>query len=520
MVSTAEIRRLRDQVGELFESHEASSRAAIDSARYASDPVGFIQDVLGERLTPKQIEVAEAVLANRNVVVRGCHGSGKDHLAARLALWWVYARRGLAILTGPTERQVKEILMRREVRRAFRGTRLPGDLFELALRIEDDEQAGILAFTASDADRFTGHHAPAVMIVITEGQGVNAEIYEAAERVLTGEQSRLLVVGNAIRPIGRFFEIHRSPIWKKIRISAFECPNVIAGEELIPGAVTLQWVDERRAEHGEGSSFWQSAVLAEFPDDADESLVQRSWLEASAERWKAGTYAAGIRVFSVDPARFGTDKTALAIRRGRRLEEIILWSKKSTMDTTGKLISHLSERGIAPPEKDGDGYGRSVHGSSSLSRIPSHLRAEHDIQMRRGVTSRIVIDGNNLGGGVVDRLEELGWRPEEFNGGAGPEGGEAHRFLNARAEAFWILRKLLEDGEVDLPPDPLLWEELQATRWQPTSAGKVQILPKEDLKAQIGRSPDRADAVAMAFWVDVRPGPLDPSIFGPIKVKR
>ncbi len=42
--------------------------------------------------------------------------------------------------------------------------------------------------------------------------------------------------------------------------------------------------------------------------------------------------------------------------------------------------------------------------------------------------------------------------------------------------------------------------ELGATKWQPTSGGRVQIEGKDDLKARLGRSPDRADAVAMAFY--------------------
>jgi hypothetical protein len=31
------------------------------------------------------------------------------------------------------------------------------------------------------------------------------------------------------------------------------------------------------------------------------------------------------------------------------------------------------------------------------------------------------------------------------------------------------------------------------------STGKVQIEPKDELRARIGRSPDRVDALAMAF---------------------
>lgn len=49
-------------------------------------------------------------------------------------------------------------------------------------------------------------------------------------------------------------------------------------------------------------------------------------------------------------------------------------------------------------------------------------------------------------------------------------------------------------------PDRKLFDDLVAIRWKPTAQGKVQIEAKEDLKSRLGRSPDRADAVSMAFY--------------------
>jgi len=44
---------------------------------------------------------------------------------------------------------------------------------------------------------------------------------------------------------------------------------------------------------------------------------------------------------------------------------------------------------------------------------------------------------------------------------------------------------------------------LTATRWQVNSAGKVVIEAKDALRERLGRSPDRADAVAMAFALEL-----------------
>ncbi len=44
-----------------------------------------------------------------------------------------------------------------------------------------------------------------------------------------------------------------------------------------------------------------------------------------------------------------------------------------------------------------------------------------------------------------------------------------------------------------------VFDELLALKWSPTADGKVRMEAKADLKSRLGRSPDRADAVVMAF---------------------
>ncbi len=101
-----------------------------------------------------------------------------------------------------------------------------------------------------------------------------------------------------------------------------------------------------------------------------------------------------------------------------------------------------------------------------------------------------------VGGGIVDRLREQNYRVTSYNGGRSPR---RPAFANLRAESHWHLRTLLEDGLIALPRDEALFDELAAIRWRATSNGKIQMEAKEDLKNRLGRSPDRADAVVLAF---------------------
>ncbi len=84
-------------------------------------PVKFVRDVLKEEPYEKQIEILEAVQRRRRVSVVGCNGSGKDWTAARVVLWWVNAYSpAKAIVTGPTTRQVSDIVWR-EMQSAHAG---------------------------------------------------------------------------------------------------------------------------------------------------------------------------------------------------------------------------------------------------------------------------------------------------------------------------------------------------------------------------------------------------------------
>jgi hypothetical protein len=77
--------------------------------------MGFIREVLGDAGEPyaKQREIIDAVLHSRRVSVVGCNGSGKDWTVARIILWWIGTQpQAKVIVTGPTQRQVQEVVWR------------------------------------------------------------------------------------------------------------------------------------------------------------------------------------------------------------------------------------------------------------------------------------------------------------------------------------------------------------------------------------------------------------------------
>lgn len=470
-MTLAVVRQLREQVGELVAKHDQLASAA-DYTRYADDPVGFMRDVLRCEPWAKQEEMAEAVRDHSRVVVVTANGLGKDWLTARVALWWVYARRGMVILTGPTERQTKNVLMR-EVRKGFaKAPELPGELFALELRVTDD--CGILAFTSDNADKLTGFHHPRLLVCMTEGQGCEPEAYEAAQACCTGEENRLFVYGNPTRPSGPFARAAESDSWHCMTIAATAHPNVITGREEIPGAVSRAWIDSMREEYGESSSFYKSRVLAQFPTESVEGLLKREWVRAAFDRHdsealvpQSWDYPLWI---AVDVARYGPDSTVLAFCRGPVVEKLVTWRGASITDTADRVLAHVEENTREPTPK-----------------FP-----------KLGHRPRLVVDEPGLGGGLIDVLRKKGMNVTAFNGAN--RATDPRRFLNSRAESHWRIRELLENNLVAIPRDAMMEEEALSVEWQlAQSGGTVQILSKDTIRATLGRSPDRLDAVVIGL---------------------
>jgi hypothetical protein len=371
------------------------------------------------------------------------------------------------------------------------------------LKIEGDELCGVRVFTSTEVSRLTGFHAPRVLCLMTEAQALEDFCWEAMLATATGADSKVLALGNPLFNSGKFFAVARSPQWQSLAIPASEHPNIVAGREVIPGSVTREWVERMAAEYGRESQIYRSRVLAEFPDDSLESLVKREWLEAAAARWEAldpSRVQSKDHMAALDVARFGPDRSALALRVGPLLRAVMTWTARDTMETCGLVLEQLSQHGVPLHRGEEDGGLWAIPGLAGLWPLP---------QPR---TRTLIVDEIGLGAGVLDRLKEQGFEVSGFNGSRTPRAAaDEHRFANERAACYWHLRELLEAGQITLPRDKELFDELSATQWKVSSSGKVQIEDKGELSARLGRSPDKADAVAMCYADFGRSRALDPS---------
>ena len=447
------------------------------------EPVGFARDVLGVTLWSKQEEVLRAVMEERRVAVKSGNGLGKDFTAAVALLWYLHAHDpGIVLSTAPTFRQVRHVLWR-QIRTLHRRAvqELGGRMLDTRWELADDRYA--LGLSADEAERFQGFHSENMLVVVDEAEGIEDEIYEAIDSVMTSDNVKLLLIGNPTRPSGPFYRAFHDErgIYTPITISALDSPNVVEREVKIAGLTTAGWVEERRAIWGEESDSYRSRVLGEFPkfgedvllamEDIDEAVYEgedeftginrmngmdKMFLEGVERR------SSGPVVIGMDVARYGRNRTVIVVRRGDVVVAVRALSGIDTMAGVGQVIAALRE------------YGQAL----------------------------VNVDEVGVGAGVVDRLREQGYTVRGMVGSGKPE--RDLTCANRRAEGYRMLRRRFSERRIRIPRDVELIKELAELRYEYNSQGRMQIESKRKMRRRGIASPDKADALMLAFLDDER----------------
>ena len=433
-------------------------------AEYMS-PLDFASDVLCAKLWDKQREVLAALPDHRRVAVKSGNGLGKGYSAAVAVLWFLSCHEpGIVLSTAPTFRQVRHILWR-QIRRLYRPARerLGGKMLDTRWEIAEDRYA--MGLSAESADEFQGFHSPNMFIVVDEAEGVSDDIYEAIDAVMTSAEPRLLLIGNPTTTSGAFRRAfyEERHLYHTITISALDSPNVKAGKIVTRGLTTSQWVQERKDTWGEENPIYRARVLGEFPDQAEDTLIKLSDVEAATQRDLPSDRPNGPDldndgvVFAVDVARFGSDRSVILRRRGNLVEGIQTFREMDTMQLVGWVNAAIRESN------------------------PDY----------------VCVDEIGVGAGVVDRLREVGHNIRGIN--VARVAQQDDLFANLRAEGYWRLRDLFSTGQINIPLDNQLMGELAAMRYSYDSRGRIQIESKDSMRQRGLPSPDKADALMLAF---------------------
>lgn len=178
----------------------------------------------------------------------------------------------------------------------------------------------------------------------------------------------------------------------------------------------------------------------------------------------------GPHYITCDVARFGSDSTVIGVWDGYRVK-LHQYKGKSVVEVADIIKSFQIE-----------------------NKVPS---------------SQIVVDEDGVGGGVVDILRCKGFvnnsSPLE-----NPITRQKENFDNLKSQCYYKLAEMINDSKLYINASGTMKEKIieeleQVKQKSVDNDGKKGIIPKDKVKALIGRSPDFSDALAMRMIFEYTP---------------
>jgi len=289
--------------------------------------------------------------------------------------------------------------------------------------------------------------------IVDEGSGIAGAIYDVIEATMTDPDSFVFVFGNPLRKSGRFYEIFTRFAHRWLPFTIDSRTSRVANQNTIRQSIE---------DYGLDSDYVRMNVLGEFPKQDAQTLIPLPLIEAAYTREVAGNERYKP-VWGLDVARFGDDRTALCIRRHRKVEKMESWRELDTMQTAGRV------------------------------------KAMWDDAATDDRPSVIVVDVIGIGAGVVDRLRELDLPVRALNVSEQP--AVKSKFHRLRDEMWWKGREWFEGMNVSCT-DRAVGGELADVLYGFTSAGQIKVEPKQDIKERLGRSPDVGEAFLLSLMED------------------
>lgn len=238
------------------------------------------------------------------------------------------------------------------------------------------------------------------------------------------------------------------------------------------------WIDRPSAEafiEGYPEAAKDQEIWGKYLDGGDEAfkVIPRAWLMQAVERWKTREKPEGKPdALGVDVARGGKDKTVLSPR----------WN------------TYFGEQQVTPGKLTPDG--------ASVAAL---------VVPQVGPSTAVNIDIVGVGTSPYDHIKGIHDNTFPINGSAGTESTDSTGLLkmrNLRAELYWSLREALDPSKgshLAIPDDLELIEDLCAPMWKLTTGG-ILIQAKDDIIADLGRSPDKGDSLVYAHHVPEQRG--------------
>lgn len=326
--------------------------------------------------------------------------------------------------------------------------------------------------TANKPEAARGLHADNLMIIIDEASGVEDEIYNVLSGSLTGGlTNKIVLMTNPSKTSGFSYDSHNKfkRFWTRFTFSSEDSP-----------IVDKEWLREWKEKYVTPTfvhDMYKIEALGEYPDGSADSFLTLSEVKAAAIRDvpKEGPIEIGL-----DVARKGNDLTVACVRQG-----LYVYSGE---DLGYFEVDPLSDnRHLVTAGKTTKTYESVAFLLDLVDRVRD-LTGYDDI-------IRVKVDDTGVGGGVSDDLElddahNIEVIPVVFSQ------KRCDTYFDVPSRMWGNIKNYID--RMHIPNDPNLIEELATRRWT-LDRHLIHIESKDKFKHDYGASPDRADALILAF---------------------
>lgn len=317
---------------------------------------------------------------------------------------------------------------------------------------------------------FAGLHNPNIAFLMDETGSYPSAAMSSAEAIHSGASfSRIIQSGNTTKRSG--------PLWDASTIfkESWNCIH-ISGDPQDPKRskiVPVKWAENEIKKYGRDHPFVQVNVLGIFPKVSLIGLVSAAELSECMDRPipPEDDYKMYVPKVGVDMGR-NVDETVIFPRQGMVPFPPVRMRTSITQEVTSRIISVIDK----------------------------HFKGENPLVMMDAT--------GGFGAGPTDMLRQARVEVQEVHFGERP--AEPEKFMNARVEmwnkmAIEIKRKnFVASAAFDGPNDPTLRDlgaEFDATEYFINdNTNKMQLMPKEQIKERLQRSPDIGDALALTYY--------------------
>lgn len=438
---------------------------AADKLRlWREKPQAFVREVFGVTPDPWQDEVLEAFPHHSRIAMKASKGVGKTSCEAWLAWNFLLTRPHPNIAATSISADNLRDNLWKEMSVWMQKAPILRDqfvwqserIFHKAHKPTWFMSARSWARSANNEDlgnTLAGLHSDYVMFILDESGAMPMEISQSAEGALTSaKEAHILQAGNTNSLSGALYVacVTHKHLWFVV---------VINSDPLNPkraSRVSIEWAQELIDTYGRDNQFVKVMVLGEWPSASLNALLGPDDIERAQKRiYQQHDIQHAARVLGIDVAREGDDASVIFKRQG--------------------LVAYPPQvlRGV-------DG----IYGAGQVARVWNDWE----------VDAVFIDNSGGFGASWIDQLRVLQRDPIPVGFS---EKAADRRYFNKRAEMYFELANWVKGGGC-LPDIPELVAELTQTTY--TFKGDALLLePKEMVKAKIGRSPDRADALALTF---------------------